>query len=273
MKTILIDPERCMQCCNCQNACKDEHCDNDWSPITREQGRHQFWIQVRETEVGSGTRMKLNRVSVPCQHCADAPCMAVAGEAMYRREEGYVLIDPAKAKGLRELVQACPYGAIYYNEELDLPQKCTMCAHLLDMGRDLPRCVAACPSDALRFVDTSELTVDNMYAPLERLNPEFGTNPQVAYVNLPKPFIAGAVYDPKADQCLEDVKVKATHMVTGKVFKTRTDNYGEFRLWKLDPGFYTVAFYLEGYRYVELSKIDARTCPNLEDIKLYPRVN
>jgi Fe-S-cluster-containing dehydrogenase component len=270
MKTILIDPDRCMQCCQCQNSCKDEHGDNDWSPITKPQGRHQFWVQVREKEVGSGTRMKLYRVPVMCQHCANAPCVKAAEGAMYRREEGYVLIDPEKAKGKKALVDACPYGAIYYNEELDIPQKCTMCAHLLDMGWDRPRCVSACPADALSFVDSENLTWDNMYAPLERLNPEFGTNPQIAYVNLPKPFIAGAVYDPKADKCLVNVKVKGTHMVTGKSWETRSDNYGEFRLWKLDPGYYTVSFDLEGYSYKEIAKIDARTFPNLEDVKLYP---
>lgn len=273
MKTILVDPDRCMQCCQCQNSCKDEHCDNDWSPITKPQGRGQFWVKVREQEVGAGSRMKLNRVPVLCQQCADAPCIKAGKGAVYRREEGYVLIDPEKAVGKKEIVDACPYGVIYWNDELNLPQKCTMCAHLLDMGRDMPRCVQGCPADALTFVDTSELTWDNMYAPLERLNPEFGTNPQVAYVNLPKPFIAGAVYDPTAELCLEDVKIKATHMVTGAVYKTRSDNYGEFRLWKLDPGLYTVAFYLEGYAYKEISKVDARTCPNLEDVRLYPRVN
>jgi Fe-S-cluster-containing dehydrogenase component len=272
MKTILVDPDRCMQCCNCQNACKDEHCDNDWSPITLAQGRHQFWIQVREQEVGTGTRMKLNRVPVICQQCANAPCMKVAGEAMYRREEGYVLINPDKAKGRRELVGACPYGCIYYNEELDMPQKCTMCAHLLDMGWDRPRCVAACPADALSYVDSDELTWDNLCAPLEQLNPEFGTDPQVAYVNLPKPFIAGAVYDPIADKCLEKVGVVATHLITGKAYHTYSDNYGEFRLWKLDPGYYSVAFDLNGYSYKQISKVDARKCPNLEDVQLYPIV-
>ena len=29
-------------------------------------------------------------------------------------------------------VDACPYGAIYYNSSRNLAQKCTGCAHLLD---------------------------------------------------------------------------------------------------------------------------------------------
>jgi Fe-S-cluster-containing dehydrogenase component len=238
-------------------------------PIAKPQGRHQFWVKVYEDEAGSGTRMKLNRVPVMCQHCEKPACAGVAEGAIYRREDGFVLIDPVKAEGKREIVEACPYGAIFWNEELNSPQKCTMCAHLLDMGRDLPRCVAACPADALRFVDVEELTEDNMYAPLERLHPEYGTAPKVAYVNLPKPFIAGNVYDPQNDICLQNVKIEAVHAVTGKTFKTRSDNYGEFRLWKLDPGYYTVSFDLDGYVYKEIAKLDARTCPNVEDVRLY----
>lgn len=270
MKTILVDPDRCMQCCLCQQACKDEHCDNDWSPIAKPQGKSQFWVKCNETEVGSGTRMKLHRVTVMCQHCSNAPCIAAGEGAVYRREDGYVIIDPEKAVGNRAIAEACPYGAVYYNEELDLPQKCTMCAHLLDMGWKQPRCVTACPADALTYVDTDELTVDNMYAPLERFHPEYGTDPQVAYVNLPKPFIAGAVYDPKADKCLANVLVTATHMVTGKASSAYSDTLGEFRLVKLDPGFYTVSFFKDGYCYKELSKIDARVSPNIEDVVLYP---
>lgn len=61
---------------------------------------------------------------------------------------------------------------------------------LLDAGWDKPRCVTACPTDALSFVEASELTAENLYAPLERMNPEFGTKPRVAYVKIPKPFVA-----------------------------------------------------------------------------------
>ena len=77
-------------------------------------------------------------------------------EAVYRREDGLVIVDPAKAKGRRELVEACPYGAIYYNEALDLPQKCTGCARLVDEGLP-PHCVDAFPHEALRMMDEPEL--------------------------------------------------------------------------------------------------------------------
>ena len=33
MKVFVIDEQKCNGCHNCQIACKDEHCGNDWSPI------------------------------------------------------------------------------------------------------------------------------------------------------------------------------------------------------------------------------------------------
>ena len=81
--------------------------------------------------------------------------MAADG-AVYRREDGIVIIDPEKAKGQKDIVNACPYRVIFWNEELELPQKCTMCAHRLDEGEKEPRCVEACPTGALVFGDLDD---------------------------------------------------------------------------------------------------------------------
>ena len=69
--------------------------------------------------------------------------------AVYQRPDGIVLIDPEKAKDRKEIVDTCPYGAIWWNQETATPQKCTFCVHLLEDGWQQPRCVQACPTDAL----------------------------------------------------------------------------------------------------------------------------
>ena len=56
-------------------------------------------------------------------HCEDPKCGRVAPDAVDVRDDGLVIIDPERAVGRRELVDACPYGAVFYNEELDVPQK------------------------------------------------------------------------------------------------------------------------------------------------------
>ena len=48
---------------------------------------------------------------------------------------------------------------MFWNEELQLPQKCTMCAELLDdpiIRSFEPRCVEACPNQALVFGDLAD---------------------------------------------------------------------------------------------------------------------
>ena len=85
------------------------------------------------------------------------PCLRAAKNgAVVKRPDGIVLIDPQKARGQKALVQACPYGAIWWNEEKQIPQKCTFCAHLLDAGWKAPRCVQACPTGALSVASLLE---------------------------------------------------------------------------------------------------------------------
>ncbi|MBQ1516363.1 MAG: oxidoreductase, partial [Lachnospiraceae bacterium] len=135
-KVFVIDVARCSGCHNCQLACKDEHCGNDWRPYAAPQPpTGQFWCKVTDHPRGTIPKVKIHYIPVLCNHCADAPCIAAAENgAVYRREDGLVVIDPEKAAGQKAIAEACPYGAVYWNEELSLPQKCTGCAHLLDHG-------------------------------------------------------------------------------------------------------------------------------------------
>lgn len=273
MKTIVVDPSLCIQCTNCQIACKDEHCDNDWSPVAAAQSEGQFWVQIREQQVASGSRMRLNRVPVMCQQCADAPCMAAAAEAgvpeaVYRREDGIVIIDPEKSRGVRAIKDACPYGCVYWNDALDIPQKCTQCAHLLDAGWEAPRCVTACPRDALRYVDVADLEPAKLYAPLERLNPEFGMHPTVAYVNLPRPFVAGEVYAPAENRCLNRAQVTLVNEVTGERRSTETDFFGEFRIECASDGFYALELDAEGFDRKVITHLKVRGGLNAGSIRL-----
>ena len=157
-KVFVIDVARCSGCHNCQLACKDEHCENDWRPYAAPQPpTGQFWCRVTDHPRGTIPKVKIHYIPALCNHCQDAPCIAAGGGAVYRRADGLVIIDPEKAAGMADLPAACPYGAIFWNEALSLPQKCTGCAHLLDNGAKAPRCVEACPTGGLMVVDEEEL--------------------------------------------------------------------------------------------------------------------
>lgn len=245
-KVLVIDVARCNGCRNCQVSCKDEHCDQSWPPYAAAQPEvGQFWIKVDEREHGTIPKVRVAYTPHGCMHCAEAPCMAVAeGGAVYRREDGLVIIDPEKSCGQRAIVDACPYQAVFWNDELGIPQKCTGCAHLLDDGWTVPRCVDACPTGALRFGDEDELADD--IARAEVLLPETGCAPRCYYLNLPKRFVAGEVYDPDADEVVIGATVVLTDGTGGRS-ETRTDEFGDFWFRQVEAAAYEVTVEAEGF--------------------------
>ena len=236
-KVFVFDYESCNGCYNCQLACKDEHCEQAWMPYAKEQPlTGQFWCKLNERVRGQVPVVKVSYQPVLCNHCVDAPCIAAGNGAVYRRDDGLVIIDPDKAVGMKELADSCPIGAIYYNEALDLPQKCTGCAHLLDNGWEVPRCVDACPHEALRYVEESEVDLTNAQT-LDELE---GCGPRMYYLNTPKRFIAGTVVDVAADEVVIGADVTVTSS-TGVKLTLVTDDFGDFWFKKLDPDVYTLS--------------------------------
>jgi tetrathionate reductase subunit B len=272
----VIDISKCNGCYVCQIACKDEHVDNEWPPFAKpEPVAGQFWMKVNETERGTIPKVKVSYVPTPCQHCEDAPCMAAAtGGAIYRRPDGLVIIDPQKAVGQKQLVAACPYGAIYWNDQLDIPQKCTGCAHLIDgppltgQPKAMPRCVDACPTQALVFEEYDD--IEDEWNSAEVFHPEYETNPRVRYIQLPKRFITGAIYDPVKDLCLEGANITATDLTTGAMQNIQSDNFGDFWFEQLEADrAYSVKIDMPGYYGKTIGAVSTVKDVNLGDIALY----
>ena len=207
-----------------------------------------------------------------CQHCEDAPCItACNANAIYRRPDGIVIIDPEKCRGNKMCIDACPYeNVIYFNDDLNIAQKCTFCAHLIDRGWTETRCSDACPTGAFTFGEESDPAIAEKIAQAQLLKPELPTRPRVYYLNLPKKWIAGAVFDPEADECLQGATVTATNRETGENLTVTTDNYGDFWLKGLGDGSYTLLIEKPGYLTKKLGPIDATVADqNLGDIELW----
>jgi len=231
--SILIDVKKCNGCYNCFLSCRDEFYDNEYPSYSAAQPLNgQFWMQVQEVERGVYPKPKVSYIPKPCMHCESAPCIAAAKDgAVYRRDDGIVIIDPEKAKGQEAIVNACPYRVIFWNAEKQLPQKCTMCAHRLDEGEKVPRCVESCPVQALVFgdLDDPKSAIAKLSASLatESLHPEFATKSLVQYVGIPKRFVAGEiVYKGNEGECAPGVKV--TLSGGGQNLETVTDLFGDF---------------------------------------------
>lgn len=250
--SILIDVNKCTGCYNCFLSCRDEYYGNDYPSYSAAQPLNgQFWMQLEEIERGIYPKPKLSYIPKPCMHCENAPCIDAAKDgAVYRREDGIVIIDPEKAKGQKALVNACPYRVIFWNEEKDIAQKCTMCAHRLDEGEKVPRCVESCPTEALVFgdLDDPNSEISKLSAGLETqsLRPEFKTDSLVQYVGLPKQFVAGEViYKDNAGECAPGVKVVLSGAQDAE---TVTDIFGDFEFEGLDKNeTYEIVVNAEGY--------------------------
>lgn len=265
MKVFVVNPERCNGCYNCQIVRKDEHVGNDWSPYAKPQpDTGQFWMKLHEYVRGNVPQVKMTYIAQLCQHCENAPCQAACDHgAISTRPDGLVLIEPDKCTGCMNCVDACPYGRIYFNETLNIAQKCTGCAHLLDRGWKEPRCVDACPTGALQFGEETEFTALTEKA--ETLHPEFGLKTRVAYLNLPKRFIAGTVYDPAA----KEVVIGATVTLTGEgeTFTQTTNHWGDFWFDGLKPGMFSIKIESNG-KTKTISNISTEKDVGLGDIPL-----
>ncbi len=136
---FVIDHESCIGCHACTVACKAE---ND-VPV----GGFRTWVKY--TERGRFPEVKRHFLVERCNHCTDAPCVTICPvNALEKRPDGIVDVDRDACIGCKACMQACPYDAIYLNEDRGAVEKCHFCAHRIDKGLE-PACVTVCPVGAI----------------------------------------------------------------------------------------------------------------------------
>jgi len=141
-KKLLINTERCMGCCACEIACKMEY----------ELPRGIRFIVMKETEDDTRMQEKLKFHFDICRHCDNPACMNVCPQkAIYKREDGIVLVKENSCVGCQLCLAACPYHVPQFTDK-GIMKKCSMCASRQDAGMQ-PACVAACPVGAIEVVE------------------------------------------------------------------------------------------------------------------------
>ena len=172
-----IDQGTCIGCHACTVACKTEH----EVPI----GQFRTWVKyVDSGEFPTTTR---DFGVMRCNHCTDAPCVTICPtQALFKREDGIVDFDNSRCIGCKACMQACPYDAIYIDEDTHTAAKCNFCSHRVDQGLE-PACVVVCPTESIWVgdLDDPESAIAQFVATNDTQvrAPEQGTGPNVHYVN------------------------------------------------------------------------------------------
>jgi Fe-S-cluster-containing dehydrogenase component len=249
-KFMIIDLDECTGCQLCVIACKDEHVGNAYPPWTKPQPeKGHFWIRINTIERGEIPKVKVTNIPLLCMHCENAPCIkACPNLAIKRREDGIVWIDPDRCKGSRLCTEACPYGVIYFNEELRIAQKCTWCVHRID-GEEIPRCVDICPHEVFTFSDEDDPVISELRKKSTELFPEFKSKPRVLYIGIPKPFVAGTIVDEALNEVIPECKLVLIDLIDDRKFETVTDEFGDFWFKELEQG-HRYMLHIEKHGYV-----------------------
>jgi len=140
-RRVVLDLDRCIECKSCMAACYYGH------------GR---MTGVQFVDIGPAV------LPVVCRQCGDPACVEVCpANAMQRDETGVVARGIFSCRGCGSCARACPFGVLSLEMVGHQIAKCDLCDDRLGRGLD-PRCVAVCPTGALRFATAEEIEADGL---------------------------------------------------------------------------------------------------------------
>ena len=140
---FFLDPNRCIGCRACVQACSE--CDTH---------RGHAMIHLEYVDRAHSTQT----VPVVCMHCEVPTCAEVCpADAIKKGEDGIVRSAlKARCVGCSNCVLACPFGVPKMHSDFDLMMKCDLCYDRTSVGRR-PLCATVCPSGALFFGTAEEV--------------------------------------------------------------------------------------------------------------------
>jgi Fe-S-cluster-containing dehydrogenase component len=140
---VVRDERKCKWCLACMAKCK-------------KMNRLQDRVRMTEPFDGSPLRDGLQQLAVmTCHHCAAPLCLeACTRGAVYRTQDGVVMVREEACDGCGACVDACPWHVPVVPEGGPMV-KCTLCDGRAANG-ETPECVAACRQEALKLVRADE---------------------------------------------------------------------------------------------------------------------
>jgi Fe-S-cluster-containing dehydrogenase component len=237
---LIFDVDRCSSCNNCVLATKDEYLGNRFEGYSEPAPKlGNLWLTLERHERGQAPMIDVSHYVSTCHQCAAPACINDrTRDVISQRPDGVVMIEPVKAKGRRDLVDACPLGQIHWNEELQLAQKYSLDVHLLDSGWTEPRAVQSCPTQAITIARLSDADMARKAEAEGLVNsaPQLNMGQRIWYRHFDRvthAFLGGTIVrmcDGRED-CVADLTVTLTD-ATGAILETTSDAFGDF---KFDP--------------------------------------
>ena len=134
---FFIDPNRCIGCQSCMQACSE--CDTHRG----ESMIHLEYVNRAES---------VQTVPVVCMHCEQPTCAEVCPADAIKRTGDGVVQSARKPRCIAcgNCVVACPFGVPELYEDRKIMMKCDMCYDRTSVGKK-PMCATVCPSQALFF--------------------------------------------------------------------------------------------------------------------------
>jgi Fe-S-cluster-containing dehydrogenase component len=179
MMEFFIDPNRCIGCQSCVQACAE--CDT-----------HKGYPMIHLEYVDRAHSTQT--APVICMHCDQPTCAEVCPADAIKRTGDGVVQSARKPRCIacNNCVLACPFGVPKMQTEFKLMMKCDMCYDRTSVGKK-PMCASVCPSGALFFGAREE--VEQLRPRSRAINQfRFGQQTITTKVNLMTPKVARAEY-------------------------------------------------------------------------------
>ncbi len=140
---FFIDPNRCIGCQACVQACGE---------CSTHKGRPMIHLEYVDRARSTQT------VPVVCMHCESPTCADVCpADAIKKTPDGVVQsARKERCVACSNCVLACPFGVPKMMGDVDLMMKCDLCYDRTSAGKK-PMCATVCPSGALFFGTRQEV--------------------------------------------------------------------------------------------------------------------
>lgn len=153
-----------------------------------------------------------------CNHCTYPACLASCPrKAIYKRDDGIVLIDQKRCRGYQECVRACPYKKSFFRKFTKKSEKCISCYPGLEENLQT-QCVINCIGKIRLFGFKGNFENPREDNPLDYLihikkialplYPQFGLEGNVYYIppiNVPESFNR-QLFGPASKKAVESYK-------------------------------------------------------------------